>query len=173
LESDPLSALTRVWLAMMLLLGRRYDPAIEQAQAALEIDPALYWAYLAIGGCYREKRIFDKSIDAHRKAVELSNGSPLMIGWLGLALAQNGEHVEARALLDRLHGMMGHAYVPPTSFAWIHLGLGDADGLFEWCHRAIDARDDMMMAIKSYAFFDPIRDDPRYVALLRRMNLEP
>jgi TolB-like protein len=63
-------------------------------------------------------------------------------------------------------------YVPPTSYAWLHIGLGEIDQFFEWMDRAIDARDHMIMPIKSYAFFDPIRGDSRYGALLRKMNLE-
>ena len=96
-----------------------------------------------------------------------------MLGWLGLTLGQSGAHAEAHALLDRLNAMASKGYVPPSSFAWVHFGLGEMDSAFDWCERAVDARDDMMLAIKSYAFFDPFRGHPRYLALLRKMNLEP
>ena len=173
LESDPLSTFTRVWLGVMLLLGRRYDQAIEQARLVIELAPTYYWGHLVIGACYREKRMFEEAIAAHRRAVEHSGGSPLMLGWLGLALARSGSSAEARAILDRLHLIAREAYVPPTSFAWIHLGLGETDSAFEWMDRAIDARDRMIVPIKTYAFLDSIRAGPRYLALLRRMNLEP
>jgi TolB-like protein/Tfp pilus assembly protein PilF len=173
LESDPLSIFTRHWLSIMLLLDRRFDQAVEQARVVLELDPTFYWAHHAMGACYRDRRMYDEAIAAQRRAVKFSGDTPLEIGWLGLVLAQSGNHAEARAVLDRLHAIASRAYVPPSSFAWIHLGLGEIDSAFEWCNRAIDARDDMMMAIKSYVFFDPIRADPRYAALLRRMNLEP
>jgi hypothetical protein len=117
--------------------------------------------------------MFEEAIAAHRRAVELSGGSPLMLGWLGLALAQSGETAEARAILDRLHLIAREAYVPPTSFAWIQLGLGEIDGAFTWMDRAVDGRDQMMIPIKTYPFLDPIRADPRFSALLRKMNLEP
>jgi hypothetical protein len=57
----------------------------------------------------------------------------------GLALAQRGNTAEARELLERLRRMAATAYVPPSAFAWIHLGLGDVDGAFEWPDRAIPA----------------------------------
>ncbi len=57
--------------------------------------------------------------------------------------------------------------------AWTYLALGEIDSAFEWMDRAIDARDHMMIPIKSYPFLDSIRGDPRYLALLRRMNLAP
>lgn len=64
------------------------------------------------------------------------------------------------------------AYVPPASVAWVYLGLRDVDRAFEWLDRAVDAHDQIMMPIKSYAFFDPIRTDPRFHALLRKMHLD-
>jgi hypothetical protein len=117
--------------------------------------------------------MFDEAVAAHRKATELIGGAPLMQGWLGLAFAQARNTAEARAVLERLHAMAAKVYVPPTSFAWIHLGLGEKDDFFTWMDRAIDARDHMLMPIKSYPFLDPIRPDPRYLGLLRRMNLKP
>ena len=156
----------------MLLLDHRFDQALEQARVVLELDPTFYWGHHAMGACYRDRRMYDEAIAAQRRAVEFSGETPLELGWLGLVLAQSGNHAEARAVLDRLHVIASRACVPPSSFAWIHLGFGETDSAFEWCNRAVDARDDMMMAIKSYVFFDSLRADPRYAALLRRMNLE-
>ncbi len=103
------------------------------------------------------------------------DGAPLPtnLGWLGLALALGGRRAEALALLEQLRGTATKSYVPPTSFAWIHLGLGEIDEAFAWMDKAIDDRDHMMTPLKTYPFLDPIRDDPRYHALLNRMNLEP
>jgi hypothetical protein len=95
-----------------------------------------------------------------------------MLGWLSRALAIAGEAGEARALLDRLTEISLAAYVPPSCFAWIHLGLGNVGEAFTWMDRAIDARDPMIMPIQSYPFLDPLRADPRFHALLRKMNLE-
>jgi TolB-like protein/tetratricopeptide (TPR) repeat protein len=172
LEWDPLSALIRTHLAIVLVLWRCYDKAMDQARLLLELDPNSPWAYFIMGVAYREQRMFDDSIAAHRRAVELSGGFAMNLGWLGLSLAVAGKADEARTLLDRLHKMSTQAYVPPTSIAWIHLGLGEVDAAFEWLDRAIDARDQLMMPIKSYAFFDPIRTDPRFHALLRKMHLD-
>jgi tetratricopeptide (TPR) repeat protein len=151
---------------------RHYERGIEEAHRLLEIDPNAYWGYLAIGSANRELRRFDDAIAAYRKAVELSGGSAAMLGWLGMTLGLSGNKAEARCLLKRLHGMAKQSYVPPTSFAWIHLGLKEIDATFEWLDRAVDARDQLAMAIKTYPFLDPIRDDPRFLALLRKMRLD-
>jgi len=53
-----------------------------------------------------------------------------------------------------------------------YLGLGDRDTAFRWLNRAVDECDQMLMPIKSYTFLNPIRSDPRFAALLGKMNLE-
>lgn len=164
----PLRGAEHTWLSVMLLLSRKYDRARHEARRLLELEPLSYWGYLILGGTYREQHSFEAAIEIQRKAVELSAGSPAMLGWLGLALAQSGNTAEAQELLERLRRMATTAYVPPTAFAWIHLGLGDIDSAFEWLDRAIDARDQLMMPIKSYPIFDPIRPDPRFAGFCAR-----
>ena len=173
LELDPLSTYYRAAMAITLLLWRRFDRALAEARRALELDPRAYWGHLVTGSCYRELRMFDEAIAANRRAVLHSGESAAMLGWLGLCLGLGGKLDEARALLSRLHEMAANVYVPPTSFAWIHLGLQEIDNAFEWLDRAVDARDQLMMPIKTYAFMDPIRSDQRFAVLLHKMNLKP
>ncbi len=171
LEVDPLAMFPRMWLEVMLWLGRRYDEAIEQGRRVLELAPSHFIGHFTIGLVYREAGRFEEAIAAHRKAAEFSRGAPLMLGWLGFALAESGDHAGARAILARLRAMPAGVYAAPTSFAWIHLGLGEIDDFFEWMDKSVEGRDHMIMPIKTYPFLDRIRDDPRYAALLRKMNL--
>lgn len=126
-----------------------------------------------MAACFRYLTRFDEALASQCRAVELTGGSAMMLGWLGMALAESGETAQARELLGRLHGMAAQRYVPPCSFAWVHLGLKEIDAAFEWLNRAVEVCDQLMMPVKSYAFLALIRSDPRYVALLRRMNLQP
>jgi TolB-like protein len=173
LQSDPLSLFLRTWWTLMLLIGHQQERTLEAARQVLELDPAAYWAHLAIGSTYRDQGIFEKAIAAYRRAMEASGESPPTMGWLGLTLGLSGNASEARALLERLYREAAQRYVPPTSLAWIHLGLGEIDAAFEWLNRAVDECDQLLMAIKSFTFLNPIRGDLRFVALLRKMNLEP
>ncbi len=172
LELDPLSMNVRIWLAVMLVLGRQWDRAMEEARQAIAMEPADPFGRWIMSIAFRGKGLFDDAITAQQQAVDLSGGLPMMLGWLGLVLGSCGRNDEARAVLDRLQAMGATRYVVPTSVAWVHLGLGEVDRAFEWLDRAVDARDQLMMPIKTYAFFDPIRADPRFAALLRKMNLQ-
>ena len=173
LQLDPLSLQGHTMLVILLVISHQHEKTLEAARRLLEINPNAYWAYLSIGSTYRDQGELGKAIHAHRKAFEASGGSAAMTGWLGLTLGLSGNADEAGALLERLHALAAQGYVPPTSHAWIHLGLGEIDRAFEWLNRAVDECDQFMMPIKSYRFFDPIRDDPRFRALLHRMNLQP
>jgi TolB-like protein/tetratricopeptide (TPR) repeat protein len=172
IEGDPLAPYPRTWLAVILWFARNYRRAIQEIRLVLEMDPDYQPGYLVLGQCRCMEHMFDESITALRKAAELSGDSPMVLGWLGLALAQSGNSQQARGLLDRLHAIAAQVYVPSTSLAWIHFGLGEIDEAFVWMERAVQERDPMMIPIKSYPFLDPIRSDPRFSGLLRKMNLE-
>jgi tetratricopeptide (TPR) repeat protein len=171
LEVDPLSLLARMWLGIMLVLWGRYERGIEEGRKLLDLDPTYPLAHFVVAVGCRYLGRSEEALMALQKAVELS-GNAAILGWLGLTLAGNAQAAEAHAVLQRLRGMAANGYVPPCSFAWIHLGLDEIDTAFEWLTRAVDECDQLMMPIKSYRFLDPIRSDMRFTALLRKMNLE-
>ncbi len=172
LESDPLSIDVHGWLGEVLCWGRQYDRALSQALRLVELAPSIFLSHMVLGHVYLALEKYEESIAALRKTVELSGGLPLTMGWLGLAVGLGGHTIEARDILDHLHTLAAQRYVPPTCFAWIHLGLGELDEAFLWMERAVEAPDRMMSPIKTYPFFDPLRGHPRFTALLRKMNLD-
>ena len=173
LEWDPLSYQVHFWRAIMYSLARDPDRVIEQARLLIELEPTGAPGHWLLGVGVSRKGLVDDGITSLQRAVDLSGGAAMTLGWLGLILGVCGRTDEARGLLGRLEVMSRTTYVPPASVAWVYLGLRDVDHAFEWLDRAVDARDQLMMPIKSYVFFDPIRNDPRFHALLRKMKLEP
>lgn len=181
LELDPLSAYAQTWLGLMLLFGRDYDRAISEARRLQELEPASPWPHFVIGIACRQKyadaaqsgnpmpELADEAIREHRMAVELSAGLNYHLGWLGLALGVCGHEAEAREVLARLE--RSAQYNLPTNLGQIHYGLGEIDAAFEYFDRAIEERDQNMMPILSYAHWDPIRSDPRFAQLVRKMKL--
>ncbi len=172
LELDPLSLVGRFWLSIALSLAHHCEQAIEEGRKLVAVDPRYYLGYFAMGVSYRSQGKFADAVAFHRKAVELAGGSAGTQGWLGLSLGLAGQTKEARQVLRRLHELATKGYVPPASFAWVHLGLGEIDATFEWLNRAVEVCDQFLMQIKSYPFLDPIRSDPRFSALLHKMKLD-
>ena len=172
LEFDPLSPEVRFWLVEVLFFGRQYERGLEQARQLLDLEPEHQVAYMVLGHVYLGMQRFEESVAALRHAVEISGEFPLMLGWLGLALGLGGHAAEARIVLERLRVIGSQRFALPTSFAWVHLGLGEVDEAFAWMERAVDRNDGWVPALKSYPFLDPLRGDPRFPALLRKLNLE-
>ena len=173
LAVDPVSFQLHFWLAVMMSLARDRDRGLEQARLLVDLESNVDLSHWALGVMLRLHGRIEESIDAHRRAVRLSGEMSMMLGWLGLILGASGRANDAEDVFARLDALARTGYVPPSCFAWVRLGTGDVDDAFAWLDRAVDARDQFMMPIKSYAFFDPLRADPRFAALLRKMKLEP
>ena len=92
---------------------------------------------------------------------------------LGGAYAAWGKKEEAKKVLKELTERAGRRYVCPYEVATIYVGLGERDAAFEWLDKAVEARADCIPWIKPDPKIDPLRSDPRYAALLRRVGLPP
>ncbi|HMK22093.1 MAG TPA: tetratricopeptide repeat protein [Terriglobales bacterium] len=171
LELDPLSREVRFWLVEALFFGRQYERALEQARRFVDLEPEHQIPYLVLGHVYLGMQRYEESTAALRHTVEISGEVPLLLGWLGLSLGLGGDAAEARNMQQRLHTIARKRFVLPTSFAWVHLGLGDTDNAFKWMERAVEQNDGWIHGLRSYPFLDPYRADPRFAALLLKLNL--
>jgi serine/threonine-protein kinase len=168
---DPLSVHTRWWLAVMSLLAGRLDRLDDEARRMIALDPHHFLGYWALGMHRDRVGAPAEAVAALGKAHELSRGSPFTLGFLGLVTGRAGRGDDARALLQRAAEAAKSGYVPPSTFAFGHIGLGDWNAAFERLDEAIEVRDPLVMPIKTYPFLEPVRNDARYLALLRKMNL--
>jgi serine/threonine-protein kinase len=171
LEADPLSISLRWWLACVHWLARRPEQAVAVGRGMVELDSTSFFGHWALGLALTEAGALEEATDEMRQAHILSGGGLVPLGFLGYLHGCAGRVSEARKVLDHLGQAARAGYVPPTSFANVHVGLGQKDDAFEWLDRAIDARDPLIMPIKSFPYLDPLRADPRFTALLRKMNL--
>ena len=172
LESDPLSVFARWWVASMAYFGRRLERMLEEGRHMIALDPAHFLGHWVVGmACTERNDELDEAVTALEKAHELSGGIPFTLGFLAYVFGRAGRPDDARGLLEQAEAMATESYVPPSTLALGHVGLDDWDSAFDWWNQAIEVRDPLIMPIKTYPFFDPVRDDPRYPAMLRRMNL--
>ena len=89
---------------------------------------------------------------------------------LGYGYAVSGRKLDAQRKLQELENTSKQKYVGPCQIAIIYVGLGKKDQAFEWLEKAFEGKDWRLTSFKVNPVWDPIRSDPRYTDLLRRMK---
>jgi eukaryotic-like serine/threonine-protein kinase len=177
LELDPLSLVTNTFLGAAFYSARQYDQAIEQEQKTLELDQNVATARLFLGSAYVQKLMYKEGIAEFEKMLVIFPGDTRALSLLGHAYAVAGRKAESQKVLDQLNEVSTQKYVPAEFKARIYAGLGDKVRAFDWLEKAYEGRETAIdfrgIGIKADPAFDPLRSDPRWIDLLRRMNLQP
>jgi serine/threonine-protein kinase len=166
LEIEPLSVVMNSCVGQQYYFARKFDEAIQQHRKAIEMDPNHYLPHFHIGYDYHQKRMFKEAISEFQTGIDLSGDIARAKGALGQTYAQWNKKDMARRLIDQLEKGWESRYVA-TYIAQIFVGLGQKDEAFEWLDKAYEARDPYLIYLE-----DPMWDDPRFTALLKKMNLE-
>jgi len=173
-ELDPRSANKTADLGSEFYVARRYDEAIEQFKKAIDIDPRFAPAHARLGITYLQKRMNEEAILELEKARTLDNSPerPGRFAWPAYAYAMSGQRDKALQMLTELREQAKQRHIPPISFAIIYTGLGDKDQAFAWLEKVYEEGEGRELGeIRTNPMFDSLRFDPRFAALLRRVNL--
>ena len=162
---DPLSAQILSTYGRVLYRARRLDEARIHLDRALELEPRNAGIYGRLVDLHLQAGHYDDALGALNKEQALG-GRPAAQFAMDRAriLARSGRTKEARQLL---------AQVPPQHpmLAMVFAALGDHDAAFASLFRALDERDSWFLYVKSDPNFEGLHGDPRWAALLQRMNL--
>jgi TolB-like protein/Flp pilus assembly protein TadD len=169
---DPVSLGINSDKGWFLHFARRPDEAIAQLKKTLELDPSFGVAHFTLGNAYELKGEFDQAISEYQTAIALSGNLNGRIGSLGHAYALAGRKGEARQILKRLKELSRYGYVSPYHTALVYIGLDEKEEAFAWLEKAQHDRYWMMAFLKVDPRLDPLRSDPRFQDLLRRVGLE-
>ena len=166
-------------LGCVLLLGRHYywardyDRALEVFLSIQEIDPEFRGIDGAIdidiAGVHNQAGRPDEAALAWLRAMELG-GSPL----LSAARQANdaaGMQGIWRIVLDSMYQANQNGSVRPQNFAILHGMLGEVDEAFAWLERAYEEREKIMILLGVLPQLDPLREDPRFDDLVRRVGI--
>lgn len=156
----------------ILFQSRHYDEAIRELRSALAVHPNDGSTYWFLGFALIANGQAEEAIPVLEHAVALTARSPAVIGVLIRAYAHGGRRTEALHLLDELKKRQQKGYVPTAAFVNAYLGLGDNERAMVWLERAYDEQSMIMQYIKVHPFFDPLRGDPRFADLVRRVGLD-
>ena len=172
-DLDPLSLPVNNALAGRLLVAGRVDEALEQLKKTLEMDPRFASAHQTLGWAYLNMGKHEEAIQEFQQALQLSgtDDTDHMVD-LGFAYAAAGKREQARKILAKLQKLHEQGVVPSGSIAILYGSLGELDEAFAWLEKAYEERDPELTYIKVPARrFEPLRHDPRYQDMLRRMGL--
>jgi tetratricopeptide (TPR) repeat protein len=168
-ELDPLAH--RVDVATTLLRAGRYDEAIARAENAVELDPGHDRSRATLGWAYFLSGRIEEGLTELERAAARSATNTLWLSQLAEAYALAGKHAYARGILVELKGRATRGYVSPYHFAYVYTGLGEVDDAMDALEQAMAARAGGVYGIKGSFLFKPLHGQPRFQALLAKMNL--
>ena len=165
---DPLSPVQSWNLGYCYYISRHYAEAIAQDARTQALDPRFfYWSSFS-GEAYRELGNYPASVAAFEAAAHLAH-APL--AGLAVTYARMGRRAEALQIAGAIEDTMKHRYLPPEWVAEIFANLGETDSALVWLQHGIDARSSYVALLNSWPVLDPIRHDPRFQALVKRVGL--
>jgi tetratricopeptide (TPR) repeat protein len=164
---NPMDLQTLEMVGIVTYAARQYDSAISQNNELNASYPGL--GDFGLGWSYRGKKMYPEAIAAlERKLVH--SREPLLLASLASVYGLAGRKREAMKLIDELKGRSRQHHVSPSLFAEAYIGLGEKDEAMTWLERAYEEHDQWMVYIKAYPGWDALRSEPRFQALVRRMN---
>ena len=169
-ELDPLSSIISVNLSEIYLLQNDTNASIENTLKIIELDPNFSEAYRGLGQAYLRLGRTAEAITNFEKGVELSNRGGTALMTLGYGYGVAGKRIEAISIAKELEEKYARRESKGMYVAGVYAGLGDKDKAFEWLEKAFQNKEDLGF-VRWRIHYAPLRDDPRYKDLLKRMNL--
>jgi serine/threonine-protein kinase len=170
-ELDKTSLIISSHFGLTYFFAGRFDDAIAACKKTVELDPNFFVARRYMGLAYAQKGMFKEALEQYDKALAGSKNSPLMRVERASVLALAGESDKARAELKEIEEMAKQRYISAYPIATIYAALKDRDRAIEWLEKAYTERADWMVFLNVDPRWNGIKSDPRFVDLLRRMNL--
>jgi TolB-like protein/DNA-binding winged helix-turn-helix (wHTH) protein/Flp pilus assembly protein TadD len=165
---DPLSLIINADLAELLVIAHSYDESMKQSRKTIEMDPNFAMAHNQLGQAYLQKHMYDQAVPELQKAVQLSAGSPGCTSNLARAYALSGQRGAAVKLLGDLKTSSTPGYSHASEIAAIYISLGDTNEAMNWLEKGYAERFNPGVLIRPG--FDPLRTDPRFQDLMRRVG---
>jgi tetratricopeptide (TPR) repeat protein len=172
LELDPLSPILEVNIGEAYVRKGDLDSAMEHGKRLVQLDPNFPLAHQIYGLMYLKQRRYVQAIAEFQQNVT-NDRSANSLSYLGYAYAMAGRRDEAVAVLKELEGMYNNRESLAQYQAAVYAGLGDKDQAFAWLEKAFQVRNGTLVFLVTDLTYDPLRGDPRYADLLRRMGLRP
>jgi TolB-like protein/DNA-binding winged helix-turn-helix (wHTH) protein/Flp pilus assembly protein TadD len=168
-DLDPLSLIINADLAELLVLAHSYDESIRQSRKTIEMDSNFALAHNQLAQAYLQKHMNDEAVAELQKATQLSGESPTIMANLARAYIATGKKSEAIKILNDLMKQSNATYSHASEIAVIYTALGDSDQAMNWLEKGYEERFNPGVLLRPG--LDPLRTDPRFQDLARRVGL--
>jgi class 3 adenylate cyclase/TolB-like protein/Tfp pilus assembly protein PilF len=169
-ELDPLSRIVKVELSDVFFFRREYEAAIKGYREILLLDPDFARAHWMLGRVLAEQGQYESAIAELREACRLSQNSGYLLATLGRVHGLAGHRAQAQEILKALQDPAQYPQTLAGNIAVVHIGLGNKDEAFRWIEKTFEEHYAPLL-LKVDPQFDPLRPDPRFPALLKRLGL--
>jgi Flp pilus assembly protein TadD len=166
---DPLSLIIKADIADALCIAHRYDEAVQESRKTLELEQGFAVAHYELGQALAQKHMYDEAIAAFQRAIELSGHNGAFDSNLAYVYAVSGRRDEAKKIMRSLEKRLDQNPSADANVALIYVALGDPDQAMNWLNKAYEARFNPSILLRPG--FDPLRSDPRFQDLMRRIGL--
>jgi eukaryotic-like serine/threonine-protein kinase len=169
-ELDPLSLIINTTLGKQLYLAGKNDQAVEQLRKVLDIDAKFAPARPLLEEVYAGMGKQKEAVAEREKLLSLS-GSPELAASIEEDFSKGGYKGVLQSWLDGLTEISKYGYISPYNIAQAYMRMGEKEKTFSWLEKAYEEHDSGLVSLAVEPIFDPIRSDPRFKDLLRRMKL--
>jgi Flp pilus assembly protein TadD len=153
-----------------LYLARRYDEAIAQLRKAIDLDPNYWVSHVLLARCYQQTGKRNEAVAALQKARQVEGSIPEVLASLAHGYAMSGKKGEAMKILRELQERSKKEFVPSYTIALIYTGLGMKEEALQYLVKSYDEGSFYMIHLKVEPILDPLRTDPRFTDLVRRVG---
>jgi DNA-binding winged helix-turn-helix (wHTH) protein/tetratricopeptide (TPR) repeat protein len=168
---QPVSLIIGTGLGRILHFAGESDRAIEQFRRVRELEPSFAQVHFDLSLAYAGGRRLDEAIAACRAAIALAPGRPVSRAVLANYLARAGQVDEAREILRELERLTAARQASPFDVAIAHCGFGDVERAIDGLRGACRERHGLLVYLRIEPLWNPLRGDPRFEDLLRRIGL--
>ena len=173
LDLEPLSLVGTYAVALAHYNARRFDRARQYAEKALEISPDFPPADRLLVKIHSAEGRYADAVEQCRRLYNRAPHNSMSAALMAHAYGRAGDAAQARRILHGLITQSASTYVSPANVAIGFIGVNDNDSAFAWLEKAYAERSQGLTFLKTDPIFDPLRPDPRFAGLLRRVGLRP
>ena len=171
-ELDPLSPRINANVGLLFYYAREYNRALAELEKSTEFFPEHSANYFYAMWVYAQMGRYEDAVSSSEHSFELEGQSGELRTWLAYIYSLSGKRAEAQKRLSNIIEYSKQNFVPPICIARVYVGLGEKEEAFFWLNKGYSQNDAQLVDLKIDPTFDPLRSDPRYTELLRKIGLE-